>query len=278
MKPIHYFIHSVGLVFLALGCVRPNPYSSFYRSTGALPAVYSPGEYEAANGPAQIYHYSSNISQDEQAMYENGFIKIGYSSFNGTASAYSESNIREQANRIGASTVLVKSSYTNTRTGSLPYTVQNPGHTVYSNSTGTANVYGSGGWATGTYSGSTSTYVPGDTSTHSVPYSVDRYDFGASYWIKKTKFYFGAYYTDIPSQLRSSLQRNQGVLITLIVKRSPAWEANLLPGDVVIQANGHAVGDNQDFTNLISGYTGQIVTLTVLRNGESKTVMVKENN
>ncbi len=262
---------------IALGCARPNPYSNFYHATGALPTVWSQGDFETAKGPAQIYKYSSNITQDNQAMFENGYIEIGYSSFNGSASSYSESDIRKQSSLIGASIVLVKSSYTNTRTGSIPYTVQNPGQMIYSNSTGTANAYGSGGWATGTYSGTTTTYVPGGTSTYSIPYSVDRYDFGATYWIRKTRIHFGAYYSDLPNQLRTSLQRNQGVLITLIIKRTPAWDANLLPGDVIIRLNGRDVADARDFTNLITGYAGQSITLDIIRSGESKTISLHEN-
>lgn len=263
---------------ITLSCVRPNPYSNFYHSTGALPTVYAPGDFESVNGPARIYKYSSSITQDNQAMFENGYIEIGYSSFNGSASSYSESDIQKQASVIGASIVLVKSAYTNTRTGAIPYTVQNPGQTIYSNSTGTANAYGSGGWATGTYSGTTTTYVPGGTSTYSIPYSVDRYDFGATYWIRKTKIHFGAYYSDLTNQLRVSLQRNQGVVITLIIKQTPAWDANLLPGDVIIRLNGRVVADAQEFTNLLTGNAGQSITLDIVRNGENKMITLRENN
>ncbi|HXC17498.1 MAG TPA: PDZ domain-containing protein [Holophagaceae bacterium] len=263
---------------ITLGCTRPNPYSNFYHSTGALPTVYVPEDFETVNGPARIYSYSSNITQDNQAMLENGYIEIGYSSFNGSASSSSESDIQKQASVIGASVVLVKSAYTNTRTGSIPYTVQNPGQTIYSNSTGTANTYGSGGWATGTYSGSTTTYVPGGTSNYSIPYSVDRYDFGATYWIRKTRIHFGAYYSDLPNQLRASLQRNRGVLITLIIKRTPAWDANLLPGDVVIRLNGRDVTDAQEFTSLLTGNAGQSIALDIVRNGENKSILLHENS
>ncbi|MBS1766174.1 MAG: PDZ domain-containing protein [Acidobacteria bacterium] len=265
----------ITLACLALvGCARPNPYADFYHLNPAVPAYLDPKIYEASPEQATIYSYSDDRAKDDRAMMENGFVLLGYSSFNGGARAASQSAIQAQAKIVGASVVLTTSQFTNSVSGSIPYTVQNPSQMVVTNTTGTANAYGSGGWASGSYQGTSTTWIPGGTATNYIPYTIQRYDFFASYWIKR-QFHFGAYTADLTPELRARIQRNQGVVVTLIVKGTPAYYANLLVGDIIVRLNGHDVSDARSFNDMVTGYEGQSVALDLVRGSGTQTLNIQ---
>jgi len=260
------------LAVLCFGC--KNPYTDFYQPRQQ---VIGNDRYIQPQGDPAIYSYSSNQDQDNRTMRENGFDLVGFSSFTGGGAGATKENLLTQARAVGASVVMVKSQHAGSYTAAMPYTTTSPGQVVTSNSYGTANAYGTGGSAYGTYQGTTTTYVPGVTTTQMVPYTVQRYDYLASYWAKIRNVRFGAFYVNLPPELSRQLQRNTGVVMDLIMKETPAFYANVLVGDVIIKVDDEEVTTQQSFTAILTRNPGKQVTLTILRGSEEKKISVKLN-
>lgn len=73
------------------------------------------------------------------------------------------------------------------------------------------------------------------------------------------------------------VERKRGLLVAGVFKDSPAKQAGIRPGDVIIKVNGHPIaGESSDVsTARIKGKPGTSVTLTIERNGKARTVRVK---
>ena len=113
-----------------------------------------------------------NLQNDFEALRHCRY--VGYSSFNGALEDSRE--IKIWAVRVSANVALAYQEYTDTASMSGVYHMPKTTTTYHS---GSANAYGSGGWANGTYSGTTTTY-----GTTAIPYSysVRRYDQFAAYF------------------------------------------------------------------------------------------------
>ncbi len=248
-----------------------NNFSRFYVSQiGVGKTILDYPNLEPGQGEPQIFS-GKNIEEDSRAMMENGFVMIGSSSFN--SGAVNESQAIQQAKKVKASVIIVYSEYTNTVTGTMPYTTYNPSQTITSYDSG--SVYGAGGSA---YYSGTSTYtVPGGSSTQHIPYSVNRYDYGASYWVKIKKLNFGVNCIELPNEVRQKLERNTGGYINVVMKNTPAFNANFFSGDVLIRMNQRDINNCQDFMNAVKEYSGQKVVIEIIRKKQIKTISVQLN-
>lgn len=262
----------IAAALLCIGC--KNPYTDFYHP---YQTVVGNNKLVQPQGEPTIYSYSANVDQDNRAMAENGFVMVGYSSFNGNGNAGSQENVLAQARTVGASVVMVKNANAGTRTGVMPYTTYNPGQVITTNSSGSANAYGTGGSAYGSYQGTSTTYVPGTSSTQMVPYTVQRYDFLATYWARSSRIRLGVVYLNLSTEMRQRLQRNTGVVADLIIKGSPAFISNILVGDVILKMNDEDVIDGSGFSRLLDRYAGKQVVLTIIRGSEEKTISLHLN-
>ena len=117
------------------------------------------------------------------------------------------------------------------------------------NTSGTVNSTGPGGYVTGTYSGQSTIMTPGGSTTHYVPYAISRNDAEASFWARQDPrgIRLGVLFEPLPDALRTRLERNTGVLTTGVIKGSPAFNANILPGDVILKIGGEDVIDFEGF-------------------------------
>lgn len=88
-----------------------NPYAQFYtdqlggRSIDEFPII------DPHEGEPQLYS-TNDHERDGRALLENGFVLIGYSSFN--AGPVDSKQAVRHAKKVGAAIVLVQSQYTNT--------------------------------------------------------------------------------------------------------------------------------------------------------------------
>tara|TARA_R110002072_G_C7832012_1_gene524243 strand:- start:71 stop:898 length:828 start_codon:yes stop_codon:yes gene_type:complete len=232
------YLSLVFLIFLLSGCVT-NGYKDFYHPYYDVNTI-NEIEKLAPNEEPKVYS-SNDFNKDIYTLRSRNYILLGYSSFNG---GYQDiENAKKHAKNIGATVVLAKSKYTNTQTSTstliLPdnKTTYHNG-TVNSNSSH-SNVYGQNVGSTsstGIYSGSSTTY-----GTKAIPYTTNqrRYDQQAYYFVKSTKkLKFGLGNDDLPQDLRLKLQRNTGSIISIVFENSPAFYANLFPGDVIISIDG----------------------------------------
>ena len=247
------------LIAIFVGCA--NPYEKFYHDQLFGRHINEVPSLEITSVSPSLYA-TENMPRDLQAMVENGFALIGYSTFN--SGPVDSNKAMEHAKNLGAAVVIVQSRYTHTVTGSVPWTVQNPDQTVTTMTQG--NLYGSGGYST--FSGTSTSTAPGGSTTYQMPYSVDRSDYVATYWVKRKPPALGIIVADLPDTLRQKLQRNRGVVVLAVLKGSPAFAADILKGDVVVGIDGDATNDPRSFLEVAIKYRGKRVTIKIIRDGK----------
>lgn len=258
--------------FLA-GCA--NGFEKFYTPAPTAAAILqSPLTLPSPKKP-QVFGHSSDVMADAKRMAEDGYVYIGSSSFYGPANRSNQSQAIAQGEKVGAAVVLFKTNYMDTQSGVVPYSVANPPVVSTVNTSGTVNT----GYGSGNYNSTGTITTPGGYSTYAIPYSVNRNTFFASYWVKQDahKLHLGVQSAPLSDDLRRKLERNTGVLISIVVRDTPAFRANLLEGDVVLKINGTDVVDPQGFFAQLGQLAGQPVTLDVLRDGQPRSISVTLN-
>lgn len=243
-------------VTLLGACV--NPYAKFYQG---VPDARVRPDYVPQTGPLQIYS-TTDFTRDGYELMRRGFIAIGQSSFNANMNMVSQAQLQAEADRIGAHVVLVSSHYTNSVTGAVPFTVPTTSTTTTS---GSATAYGSGGYATAT---GTSTSTTTGTQTTMIPYTIVRGDFNALYFAR-VRSRLGLLVLALDDATRVRLQSNFGVRVVVVVEGSPAFNAEVLPGDILLQVGDDRVSSPEQFTQLLNKYEGQRTTLRLDRGGQS---------
>ncbi|MBS0590352.1 MAG: PDZ domain-containing protein [Proteobacteria bacterium] len=88
----------------------------------------------------------------------------------------------------------------------------------------------------------------------------------AEYYVR-FKLPFGAQFRSLTDDEKRKLGVAGGVQIGKVSDGTPASSANLRPGDVVLEFNGDAVRDLDDFRQRLRAHMGKRVTLTVDRGG-----------
>jgi len=94
---------------------------------------------------------------------------------------------------------------------------------------------------------------------------------------KVTRGYLGIVIQELTPELASSfdLDRNQGILIAQVTKDTPAAEAGLKQGDVIITYQGKPVTKVGDFRNRVSlSSPGSREQLTIIRDGKRRNISV----
>ena len=270
------YLSLVFLIFLLSGCVS-NGYKDFYRPYYDVNAI---NEIEKLTPDEEPKVYTSNdLNKDIYTLRSRNYILLGYSSFNG---GYQDlENAKKHAKNIGASVVLAKSKYTNTQTSTstliLPDNKTTYHNGTVSSNSSHSNVYGQNigsTSSTGIYSGSSTTY-----GTKAIPYTTNqrRYDQQAYYFIKSTKkLKFGLGNDDLPQNLRLKLQRNTGSIISIVFENSPAFYANLFPGDVIISIDGVNIINADHAVKIMNSVPNnqKKSEFVILRDGKEKNISI----
>ena len=256
--PVLRFI-SVALLAIATQCLPSclNPYAQFYRG---LDDARLERAYEPQSGEIQIYG-TSDFDSDRRGLMRRGFMPIGQSSFNAAMGNVSERQLRAQASKIGAHVVLTSSHYTNTVSGATPVQVPTTS-TAYSHSSATA--YGSGGTVTAYGNGTTTTY---GTDTVMVPYSIERGEFQALYFAKM-KMRAGIVIAPLSDEARKQLGSNAGVIADIVVEGSPAYSADVLPGDILISIGPDRIDSEASYRACLDKHEGDTVVFKFRRGAE----------
>ena len=254
MKKIALVLLTTALTACASG------YSQFYTAfPDATPEAIA--KVRVAPPPAvPLVDHSPTVPNPEQYA-RLGYVPIGYSSFNSGRNE-SEKNAIAQGQKVGADlVVIVNPSYTESVTSQLPITTPT---TSTSYTTGSATAFGPGGSVTAYGNATTTTY--GSKTTY-IPMTVNRYDFGAVYFVKRS-YVFGANWRDLTNEERAALQSNSGVYVTVVVNDTPAFRNDVLAGDIITKIDGQPVY-NQSISDILGQNLGKEITLTIIRNGNS---------
>jgi S1-C subfamily serine protease len=242
-------------VFLLSGCV--TPFSRFYYDrTGGVDitpnVVISDSEPKLFRG--------NNLERDNQQMFEDGYFMVGYSSFN--AGNVNVNGAIIQAKQVHAAVVITYSQYTNTVSGAIPLTAPN---TQTSSTSFNGSAYGAAGYQTFSGTADTTTY---GTKTTYIPYNMNRFDHGATYWVKVKRPIFGVYAADLTPEDRQKIGSNKGLLIYAVIKDSPAFRADILKGDILRKIGDIEIYDLKNFQEVVNQYAGQKVHIDILREGQ----------
>ena len=90
----------------------------------------------------------------------------------------------------------------------------------------------------------------------------------ATLWARPKHFVFGAYFTDaLPDEARTALKgildTEQAVIVQTVVEGSPAFDARIRPGDLLLSLNGEPIRDSATMDSLLQRHAGGEVTLVV---------------
>lgn len=253
------------LLLLLAGCVTSG-YQQFYRETqGTTPETIAKLR---ASPPAAspIVEHAAPPGDNGQALLDSyvkrGYFVIGQSMFNSGRQEDEYSAVR-QAQQVGADLVLVLNPhYTGSVTSSIPITTPT---TSTSYSSGTATAYGPMGPVTAYGSGTTTTY---GSTTNYIPITVHRSDYGAVYFVKRRPPKLGVVPRDLTDAERQELQSNKGAVVRIVMDASPAFDADILPGDVITALDGVSVASGKALLALLPERGGKLVSLSVVRHGQ----------
>lgn len=250
------------IAVLVTACV--SGYSQFYKpAQGATPETIAALRV-APPSAHPIVERAPPPGSDAPALLDayakRGYVIIGSSSFNSGQTQFEDAAV-QQGVKVGADLVLILNPrYTGSNTTAMPLTLPS---TTTSYSSGSATAYGRGGSVTAYGSGTTTTY---GTTTTMIPITVNRSDYGAAYFVKR-KWSFGALWRDLNDSERQELQSNKGVYVRVVVDNSPAYQADVLPGDIILAVDGHQVMNQQSIADLMHTRSGQSITLSLYRRG-----------
>lgn len=267
----------IGLVSLGIlsGCAV-NGFRKYYIPSPRTGILQHRSEFENYSGEPRIYVYSNNPQSDNLRAEEDGYIQIGISTFYGPPATMTKADLVDQAKRVHASLVLIHSKYKDTISSAIPWNVPNPPRISTVTTNGTVNSYGPGGYATGTYSGQSTITSPGGVTTYEIPYSITRNDMVATFWARLdvSKDILGVLFNSLPDSVRMKLQRNTGVIVVVVLHDTPAFDSNILRGDVITGINGQEVIDPQGFSQQLKQFAGQTAHIAILRHGKPDIITV----
>lgn len=219
-------------------------------------------------GEQPMIFSSNDLDRDVKVAVSKGYRPVGHASFNGAMEDHK--SLTQQAEAVGALLVLVKSKFAESRTITTPLFVPDSQTTYVS-----GNVYGSGSFAS--YSGTATTY---GTSIIPITTTQQRFDQTAVFFVKTTsKAKFGLMTTDLTQEQRIHLERNTGAVVDVVREDSPAFVANILPGDVIIEIAGIAI-QNKEHASEVMRSTNPIdgrCTIKVIRNSTERAIEVLLN-
>ena len=207
---------------------------------------------------------STDVNAEVRSLEERGYVEIGFSQFLAGEGGFLGARIH--ARRMDASVVVAGKTFVSGSTYNI--VVEGAPQTVTTTHSGT--VYGSGGVAS--YSGTTSTTVPGAPRT--LPIVVTLYRYLAVYMVEY-RHLLGVLWEDLTQEDRAAIGRNVGVKVRVVVRDSPAYLADLMPGDIVTAVGGDVVRDIAQVEAALWDRADTSVPLTVRRGNKQMKVSVK---
>lgn len=229
-----------------------NPYADAYQPV--IPAARTLPV--AADWKPEVRLLPSGSAEAEsRALLRRGYVLIGTATFTGRDTARSDAET--QARAVGAPVVLLSQEYQSTQRGVTP--VQHP---VMVPVTRTVTDRASG-------QSYRETVWTRTTVTRYEPYTYELYTLSATFWAPGQPGGLGAVVQEPSDDTRQKNKTNKGAEVFAVVTGSPAFAADLLPGDLITALDGQAVDTPQDFSaRLPDLYGRQGVRIDLLRDGQ----------
>jgi hypothetical protein len=242
---------------LLVGCeTRTQHYGKYYQQfTPSIDARTDPWLLPAREGGARVANVA-DPTEGMRAMYEDGYVMIGASSFLDGPNTPDIFALR-QANIVGADLVVVSKRYDSSRLRTALIPTYTPGPSV---TVGTATKYGN----TWYYSDFT-VDSPGAVGLMALPYTEHLWNYTATYWCRPVGVIGGLLMEDLSVGSRIEAQTNRGAWVFAVVKGSPAYYADVLPRDIIRSFNGERIENNADAMRFIRANAGKVVTAQITR-------------
>jgi hypothetical protein len=263
---IRYCLFNLLLAIILAGCA--NPFRVNYQSTldkwpGTKAMLMETPE---ADAPKLIT--SQDMKKDIMTMLQNGYFLIGKAKFR--SPPINEEQALAQAKAVGADAVFIKQDYVNTKTESIPITELLPDKTI--TTTETSMFQKDPSAPPSIYQRETSQTLEGESYVRYVPRSTDYYDYSATFWKKSKPQIFGVLVRALNDETKKRLQSNRGVMVKVVVNKTPAYNADILRDDIITQFAGEPVADPDDFFEKVNTYAGQTITVKIIRDGKPKDI------
>jgi hypothetical protein len=218
-----------------------------------------------------LYRYSASPQSDTLHVMQDGYVYLGMSTFQGSATHANVRLATERGKSASAALVLLRDP----RSGAPAWVAVYPGANVPAAQNaqilgGAINAPSGSGAIAATQTG---------FAAYAIPYDVPVGSFIATYWAKQnpSKMLLGMHYEPLSEQLKQRYRRGSGVVVVVVMHNSPASQAGFLEGDIIVAINGAAVADDTDLGRKMGPLRHQAVKFDVLRGGQPMTLQTTLN-
>jgi S1-C subfamily serine protease len=101
-----------------------------------------------------------------------------------------------------------------------------------------------------------------------MPYSVPRFNYLATYWVKHKPSLLGLLVNDLNDEQREQLNSNKGIAVLTVIKDSPAYRADFFICVILIKIGDIDLYDVKSFQSALQKYEGQKVNIIFMRDGK----------
>jgi len=235
-----------------------NPWEKYYSSVPAGTSIPIPSDE-----PPAAYHLDMDPQTAILFMYRKGNMLIGYSGMNGPLPKLKDAV--QFGQKIHVKYIVIGTEQAASRQINVPITTPT---TRTSETTGNVTAFGSGGFAQGNYSGTTTTY--GSQTTY-IPIIKSRWNTVAMYFSPMVKKGLGAMWREPTSEEIAKLDTRHALIVAAVRNGSPADTANILEGDALLTLNGQAASGE---TLAQAAQSGEPIAVHLIRNGQPRDVTV----
>lgn len=246
---------AVALVVALCGCV--NQYARSYQPVVDVAEYAQRPRLLPNDGEPKLIKVNIDDAAAIKSFEEEGYVLVGSSTFK--ASRATEASLIEQAKAVRAHAVLYGKTYAGTKTTMIPVTTPTVQTTYHDGS-----VYGAGG-GYGTYSGTSTTR---GTSTSYIPLEEDRYEYEATFWVKRRDGGLGIAINTPTADIRAKNGTNKGVVVATVFRGSSAFKADIVDGDQIVRIGTADILDVKSANEAMRNYYGRPgVEVELVRNG-----------
>lgn len=184
------------VLLVTCGCV--NPFTEYYRDLLKGQPISADPRLIPHNGEPTLYT-TRDMPAAVRDFHEAGYRMVGWCRFNASSGKV---GLVEQARKVGAACAIVQTSYSHTVQGAVSIPVPQTTRTTTRHS-GTVT----SGTQLAFYS-STSTSTSRTMGTKQVPYSIDKYNYVATFWAKMKPTILGVMMAELEESTRRYYERN----------------------------------------------------------------------
>ncbi|MFJ7281385.1 PDZ domain-containing protein [Pseudomonas sp. NPDC099000] len=253
------------------GCANNNPYTNHYSAlNGSTPENIAKFRSTPPPEIPVVDNVSPEQGQERLDMWaRRGYIAIGKASFN-SPQPIPEKFAVDQAKAVKADLIVIRSPR---YTGSYATSTAVVKPTI-STTEGSALLMGAPGRTNAIVKGTGTTIT---TTTDYVPTTEHRADYAAVYFIKRTVI-FGVNTADLTDKERQERQSNYGVRAIMLTDDSPAYNADILVGDILEALDNEKIKNTNHLSTMIATRLGKKVDVTLSRNGKTITKSIQFNS